>query len=80
MVMRANLPSCGYMGCYLMMAKPGQRHGEILVLESKHGWKLAEVWRDNDGKLTHTVVIEDGLQYIDAIKFAKRLRTSCELT
>jgi len=48
---------------------------EIFVWESKHGWKVAEAWRDQHG----FTVIQDGLTWQSAVEYAKRLRKSCEL-
>jgi len=55
--------------------KRDNNDGEIFVWESQSGWKVVEAWRDEDGcPYSFYVVLQDGMTYKNAIKFAKRLR------
>jgi len=54
--------------------------GEIFVWESQLGWKVVEAWRDKYGcPYGKYTILLDGMLWIDAVGYAKRLRKSCGL-
>lgn len=48
---------------------------DIYVWESALGWKVVEAWVDASGSPYNSyVILKDGLEYADAIGFARCLR------
>lgn len=53
---------------------------EICVWESKHGWKVVEAFLNSDRTPYQWVVMQDGMNWKDAVAYAERLRKSTGLS